>query len=191
MPRRQQKRQRMNRNSTKYGTITVHRMLIGDIGQGSGSVDRGIYRSYSLSEFPYSDIAGAFQEYRIKKFITTYQLYTQPNNNSKFPTLYLAPQIFTNTALAAPSTRDEVVQFVGVKTHQFGPSNLTKVITTPAYTFVGAERRIVKSPWLNITADGVRHTTLVEWLSNYNTGTDNSHVIRLSVKAIIELRKTR
>lgn len=183
------------RKSSKMSMVTrttpVHRYLVADIGQGAGTVDRGIYRSWSLSEFPSGDVSTMFQEYRIVAFELTYQLYTQPNNNARFPTLYIAPQSFTNTAGASPPFRDDVVQFVGVRTHQFGPANLTYKIRVPARTFIGAERVLRSSPWLGITADTVRHMGVVEWISNYNTGTDNSHVIRLSTKAIFQFRKTR
>jgi hypothetical protein len=169
----------------------VHRYIVADIGQGLGTVDRGIYRSWSLSEFPYGDVSTMFQEYRVVAFELTYQLYTQPNNNARFPTLFIAPQAFTNTAGASPATRDEVVQFLGVKTHQFGPANLTYKVRVPAKTFIGAERILRTSPWLSIGADGVRHMAVVEWISNYNAGADSSHVIRLSTKAILQFRKTR
>jgi len=169
----------------------VHRYVVADIGQGAGTVDRGIYRSWALSEFPYGDVSTMFQEYRVFAFELTYQLYTQPNNNARFPTLFIAPQAFTNTAGASPATRDEVVQFLGVKTHQFGPANLTYKVRVPAKTFIGAERILRTSPWLSIGADGVRHMAVVEWISNYNAGADSSHVIRLSTKAILQFRKTR
>jgi len=169
-------------------TAIIHRFLTNNIAKFTG--DSGIYRAWSLSDFPSSDVISLFQEYRVKWVELTYQLYAQPNNNSNFPTLFTAPQKWNNSA-GTPSSIQEVQQFQNVVTHQFGPATMTRVFRFKPFAFIGGEKLLATSPWLSVSADTVKHMTNVEWLQRYNSATDNSHTIQLSARLCVELRKTR
>lgn len=184
---------RRNAILASSGRHVINRMYANDIAKGLLAADRGQYRSFNLGTFPDADIISLYSEYRIKFIEVTYQLYTQPNNNSNFPTLYVAPQHVADVAVA-PSSRDEVLQFKGVVTHQFGPSNLVfKRRFTPVVMIStsGSGKMIATSPWLSTTGDAVPHLTHVEWIDKYNVSTDNSHNIRIVAKAIVECRGTK
>ncbi len=181
-------RRKSRKRSANVPTV-IHRKYVVDIVKGTGSVDTGLYRNFTLATFPTSDVTSLFTDYRFKWIEIQYQLYSQPNNNSNFPTLYVAPQHLINT-LTPPANRDEVLQFRGVKTFQFGPANMT---TKYRYTphIKTADGQIFRSPWISIANTTVAHMTNVEFLSKYNLATDNSHTLQINVLACIEGRLTR
>lgn len=175
----------------------LHRIFIGTATKGAAAADTGSYQSYALADFPSSDIVSLYQQYRIKAFEVTYTLFSQPNNNSNFPQLYIAPQEYNNQ-LGVPSSFDEVVQYKGVITHQFGPGpNQTFKHRYVPRVFLDATQGtstgslVLQSPWVSTFTAALRHMSHVEWITNYNAGVDNSHTIRRTVKAIIECKDTR
>lgn len=156
------------------------------------AADGGLYRTFSLGLFVPADVIQTFQMYRFKTIKVEYQLYSQLNNNSTFPTLFIAPQQWGE--LATPSLQTEVAQFNQVQTFQFGPSRpVYKQVFKPYVNFVttGPGRNPVPSPWLATTSDTVQHMTHVDWLQNYNSTSAGTHTIRLVVTAQIELRGSR
>lgn len=183
------KRSRVPR-SINSSSIVVERQLIQAVVKSAS--DSGNFRAYALSGFPDADIVSMFQEYRIRSIKLTWMLVNAPNNNSSFPTLYVAPQhIFTGSS---PTSRDEVIQYRGVKTHQFGPSNITYTHKYVPYVPLDAStsgKNFVPSPWLSTTTDAVPHYTDVEWISRYNSTSDPTHTIELLAHAIIDCRHTR
>jgi hypothetical protein len=183
-----QRRSRRRFRRKAANTSIIHRYLSANIVKFAA--DSGLYRSYSMALFPSSDVTNLFQEYRIKWVELTYQLYNQLNNNSSFPTLFIAPQDWNNNA-GTPSSITEVQQFQGIKTFQFGPANPTATYRFTPTVFVGGEKLLHKSPWLSVSADTVQHMTSVEWLQRYNSTSDPTHTIQLSAKICVELRKTR
>lgn len=167
----------------------IQRRVVSDIVKGSGSVDSGLYRNVTLASFPTSDISSLFTDYKFVSIEVTYQLYTQPNNNANFPTLFVAPQHLINT-LTPPANRDEVLQFRDVKTHQFGPSALSVKHRYKPFIKTG-DGLIYRAPWISVANTTVAHMFNVEFLSKYNLATDNSHTIQLNVLATILCRRTR
>jgi len=156
------------------------------------AADSGAYATFQPLLFPITDLFGSFSHYRIKRFNVEFQLYTQLNNNSAFPTLYIAPQSYNESA--TPSSLSEVVQFRGVKTYQFGPSRPTYKQSFVPYvnmTSTGPGRVPVASPWLSTTSDLPQHMAYVSWLQNYNSSTAATHTIRIVVSAIFEFKNTR
>jgi len=157
------------------------------------AADTGTYLGFSLSQFNDSDILSTYTDYRIVELQLTWMLVNAPNNNANFPTLYCAPQ-HISLAPTAPTTRDEVIQYQGVKHHQFGPSNLVFSQRYQPWVPVDANtagRMFVKSPWLSVLSDIVPHYCAVDWLSRYNSAPDSSHTIELVVRATIDVRGTR
>lgn len=167
----------------------IQRRVTSDIIKGTGSVDTGLYRNVTLATFPTSDINSLFTDYKIVNIQVTYQLYTQPNNNANFPTLFVAPQHLINT-LTPPANRDEVLQFRDVKTHQFGPSALSVKYNYKPYIKT-SDGLVYKAPWISVANTTVAHMFNVEFLSKYNLATDNSHTIQLNVLATVLCRRTR
>jgi len=156
------------------------------------AADSGLYRTFQPLLFPISDLIGMFQCYRIRSIKVEYQLYNQLNNNSSFPTLYIAPQYWTEST--TPSSISEVGQFQGVKVFQFGPSRPTYTqtfIPRVNMSSTGPGRTPVASPWLSTTSDLPQHLTHVEWIQNYNTTSAPTHTIRLVATAVFEFRGTR
>lgn len=191
--RRQKWRSRARTREPAYHTIT--RFVVNDVVKGSGSADRGLYRSVTLNGATKNDIENLYQEFRILKVTLIYQLYTQPNNNANFPSLFIAPQQIIDNG-AVPLSRDEVCQFRGAKVFQFGPNALTYRATFKPKVFAvatgGVRGAVWTSPWLSVVGgDAANHMLCVEWISNYNAGTDNSHTIRLSTVYTVQARFTR
>jgi hypothetical protein len=157
--------------------------------------DSGLYQSVRLVDFPSaSEFTSLFQYYRIRRVQFIYTLVNAPNNNATFPTLYVAPQAFQTSGV--PGSRDEVMQFQGLKIHQFGPSNLTKTVTcVPLVTrdmsnqISGGE--LVKSPWLSTANSANQHLSFVDWISRYNSTGDSSHTLEVQFRIWIDLKRTR
>jgi hypothetical protein len=156
--------------------------------------DTGTYLGFNCSQFLNSDIVSTFQEFRIKSLRLSWVLVNAPNNNANFPTLYVAPQ---HISLGNPTSRDEVIQYKGVKHYQFGPANLEYSQTYVPYvpllnnSSASAGRQFQRSPWISTVTDLVTHYVAVDWLSRYNAAPDSSHTIELIVSAVIECRGTR
>lgn len=193
MARRRSRNKRRYSCPPKNQIKSVERRYVASIPKVTS--DTGAYNSIIATTFPgSSDFPSLFQYYRIKKLRYTYMLVNAPNNNANFPTLYIAPQ--SVLASGTPLTRDEVLQYQGVKTHQFGPSNL-KV----SYDFVPHCNRdiqqnlsggeMVTAPFLNAGNLTIAHFTNVYWLSRYNSTTDSTHTLDLEITAWFELKGTR
>jgi hypothetical protein len=182
------------RRGTRRGNKNVIRFtreLI--VTRGKVAADTGTYLGFSFSQFLASDIQAMFTEYRITKLELTWMLVNAPNNNANFPTLYNAAQhVFISPS--APASRDEVIQFQGIKHHQFGPSNLVYTRAFEPWVPIDANsvgKEFVRSPWLSTASDIVPHYVAVDWLSRYNSAVDSSHTIELVVRATIETRGVR
>jgi hypothetical protein len=159
------------------------------------AADTGTYFNTRLADYTGgSDIVSLFQFYRIKKVSLKFMLVTQPNNNSSFPTLYIGPSY--SVLSGTPATRDEVLQFRNVQTHQFGPSNLVKTVTTAPRVLLdssgsvggGTERT---SPWLSTANNGILHTAFVYWLSRYNSTSDPTHTLDLEISVWLDCKGTK
>jgi len=156
------------------------------------AADTGLYRSFAASLFNFSDLFNTFQLYRITSLKLEYQLYNQLNNNSAFPTLYIAPQDWTETG--TPSSINEVQTYRALQTFQFGPSRPVYSRTFVPYvnmTTSGPGRTPVRSPWLSTTSDAPPHMACVEWLQNYNSTSFATHTIRLVVTADFVMKGLR
>jgi hypothetical protein len=159
------------------------------------ATDTGIYYFVRLADFPSaSEITSLFQFYRIKKFELKFLLVNQPNNNSSFPTLYIAPQ--QSTLSGTPASRDEVLQYQGVQIHQFGPSNLVKTISTTPCVLLDSSGSVgggmvKQSPWLSTANNGIIHSAFVLWISRYNSTTDPTHTLELDVTAWFDAKGTK
>jgi len=182
-----------NRRRRPQGSSSVHkvtRIFISDIAKVAA--DTGLYRTIQPLNFPIADMIGSFTYYRIKSVKLTYQLYQQLNNNSSFPTLYIAPQQWSESA--TPSSFNEVVQYKNVKTFQFGPSRPTYSQTFTPYvnmTSTGPGRVPVKSPWLSTSSDLPQHLLCVDWILAYNSTSAPTHTIRLNYVAEFEFKGPR
>jgi hypothetical protein len=191
MARRRNFARRRRRRSVRSDSVhRVTRIFISDIAKVAA--DSGLYRTIQPLNFPIADMIGAFTYYRIKSIKLTYQLYQQLNNNSSFPTLYIAPQQWAESA--TPSSFNEVVQYKNVKTFQFGPSRPTYSQTfTPHVnmTSTGPGRVPVKSPWLSTSSDLPQHMICVDWLLAYNSTSASTHTIRLNYVAEFEFKGPR
>jgi hypothetical protein len=157
--------------------------------------DTGAYRSFKLSDFTAgSDIVSAFKYYRVVQVSYKYILVNAPNNNATFPTLLVANQDFAYSG--APGSLDEVLQFTGCESHQFGPSNITKVVTRkPTMSLdVGASAgagNIVPAGWISTANNAVPHFGVVDWIRRYNTTTDPTHTLDLLVDIEVECKGSR
>jgi len=193
MARRRNRFARRRRRPRSYGSDAVHRVsriFISDISKVAA--DTGLYRTIQPLNFPIADMIGSFSYYRIKSIKLTYQLYQQLNNNSSFPTLYIAPQQWAESA--TPASFNEVVQFKNVKTFQFGPSRPTYSQTfAPHVNMVstGPGRVPVRSPWLATSSDLPQHMLCVDWILAYNSTSAATHTIRLNYVAEFEFKGPR
>lgn len=170
--------------------VSATRMYTADIVRFPA--DSGLYRTFQPLLFPITDLMGSFSQYRIKSIRVDYQLYNQLNNNSVFPTLFIAPQSWTEST--TPASLSEVIQFKGCKSFQFGPSRPVYTRTFKPHVNVsttGPGRVPVLSPWLSTTADTPQHLTHVDWLVNYNSTSAATHTVRLVVTAQFEFRGSR
>ncbi len=193
MARRRNRFARRRSRRPKRSGDTVHRVtriFISDIAKFAA--DTGLYRTIQPLNFPIADMIGSFTYYRIKSIKLTYQLYLQLNNNSSFPTLYIAPQQWSESA--TPASFNEVVQYKNVKTFQFGPSKPTYSQTfTPYVNMVstGPGRVPVRSPWLATSSDLPQHMICVDWILAYNSTSAPTHTIRLNYVAEFECKGPR
>jgi hypothetical protein len=182
-----QKKTRVPKNSN---SIVVQRKWTVPIAKSAS--DSGFFRSFKLSDFPNTDIASLFTEYKISKLKIQYLLVNAPNNNATFPTLYIAPQHYSSGTF--PSSRDEVIQYRNSSLYQFGPSNVLSTFNFKPMVPMDANttgKRFVRSPWLSTTDFTVPHYTNVEWISRYNSTTDPTHTIDLVVTATVLCKGTR
>jgi hypothetical protein len=185
------RRFRTRRAKVPRNIIKFQREFI--VTRGKTASDTGTYLGFSLSQFNDSDIVSLFTEYRITSLELMWVLVNAPNNNANFPTLYVAPQ-HISISPTAPSTRDEVIQYQGIRTHQFGPSNLVYRQTYTPWVPIDVNtvgRKFEKSPWLSVLSDTMPHYVAVDWLSRYNSAPDSSHTIELVIRAQIECRGVR
>jgi hypothetical protein len=195
MPRRTSKKSRISRRRNRVPRnmsteATVTRMYSADIVRFAA--DSGLYRTFQLLLFPVADLQGLYSQYRIRNIKIEYQLYNQLNNNSQFPTLFIAPQSYNEGT--TPASLSEVQQFRNVRTFQFGPSRPTYSQSFVPYVNMvttGPGRVPTRSPWLTTSGDAIQHLTHVDWLVNYNSVTAPTHTIRLVATAVIDLKNTR
>lgn len=160
------------------------------------TTDSGSYNTLSLSGFAgLSDIQSLFQEYRIESVKVTYKLVTSPNTVAAFPTLYTAPQ---GISTGVPASRDEVLQYQGLKMFQFAPSK-----TEVSYTYQPKINRVVyrnalsssyevsNSPWIATSDMSALFFYSVEWFDRYNTTTNPEHVIEKLLTVRVSARGTK
>jgi len=157
--------------------------------------DSGAYVQTLLNTYPsVSEVTSLFAEYRIDRVELKFRLVTGPNNNASFPTLYIAPNNWSSGGV--PGSQDEVLQFQGLQTHQFGPSNLTYSRSIrPSYkrdinNAVGGGE-VVKSGFLSTLNSAITHMSFVYWLGRYNSVSDSTHTIDLETKIWLTARRTR
>jgi hypothetical protein len=175
-------------------TITIQRSIV--LGITKITTDSGDYNELSLGGFPgSSDLSSTFQQYRIIKARVTYKLVTAPNSaNAAFPTLYTAPQYLQS---GLPGSRDEVLQYQGMKVFQFAPSR-----TEVTYTYVPKVNRVVYrsaiassyepcSAWLSTLDLNAQHYYSAEWIDRYNTTTNNEHTIEKVVTVWVQCKLSR
>jgi hypothetical protein len=161
---------------------------------GKSASDTGVASSIDLSGLNSSDIISLFSEYRILSVTVNHMLVSAPNNASaSFPRLHIAPRGFSNTT---PISRNEVLQYNGVKMYQYGPANLEFKQTFTPYVWLDAVggatgKKLVKSPWIATDSDLVRHNTAVLWIDRYNTTTDNFHTLEAVIDVVLECRGPR
>lgn len=159
------------------------------------AVDTGAYFNVRLADFPVvTDITSLFQFYRLRKVEIQFILVNQPNNNSSFPTLYIAPQ--QSTLSGTPSSRDEVLQYQGVQIHQFGPSDLVKKFSAVPAVLLDSSAGVVggtlsQSPWLSTANNGTLHSAIIYWISRYNTTSDSTHQLEVDVTVWLDAKGTR
>jgi hypothetical protein len=169
---------------------TVCKTLVSTLARPA--TDSGTYRSVTLSSLPGSaDITSLFQYYTITKVRYDYVLINAPNNNANFPTIYFAPQHISSTG--TPLSRDEVLQFNGVKEYQFGPSNLkASIVVKPKFQYdVGGVNAAVEgSGYCSNAASTVPFITIVDWISRYSA-VDPTHTIDLVVRVWLRAKLTR
>lgn len=168
----------------------VDRIFSADIGKLAA--DSGLYRTYQPLLFPVADFMGGYTQYRIRAITVEYQLYNQLNNNSAFPTLFIAPQCWNESA--TPGSLSEVQQFKGIRSFQFGPSRPTykqTFIPFVNYSTTGPGRVPTQSPWISTTSDLPQHLTHVDWLVNYNSTSAATHTIRMVITAHFEFKNSR
>lgn len=184
-------RGRVRKKTTNVSNhIVIEREFIATITKLAS--DSGLYRSFGLNQFPDSDVVSMFQEYRIKSIKLSWMLVNAPNNNADFPTLYTAPQHIT--AGVPPTSRDEVVQYKGIKHIQYGPATVVHSETYTPYVPMDASttgKKFLPSPWISTSTDTVPHYTSVEWISRYNSTSSPTHTLELVAHAVIEARGTR
>lgn len=172
-------------------SITLHRR--GIFAVPKPTTDGGATAVIELSTLNSSDILSLFSEYRILSVVSTYQLVNAPNNNASFPRLHIAPRGFSNTA---PINRNEVLQYNGVKMHQFGPANISVTHKFVPYVWLDAVgtsvgKQIVQSPWLATDSDTVKHNFAVNWIDRYNSTSDPTHTLEVILDVILEARGPR
>lgn len=159
------------------------------------AADTGGYITVTPSSLPgINDILSLFQKYKLVKISWTFTLTNAPNNNSNFPTLWWAPQQYANSGV--PSSRDEVLQFQGVRSHQFGPSNLAFTITVKPYATIDAfgigSAGVIPYPWVANSVSSVPAIGMVYWLSRYSTvPADSSHNIEVTTRVWLDAHGTR
>lgn len=171
----------------------IKRTLVGTLNKVAA--DTGTYQTFRLADLPsQSELTSLFQFYSLDKVQMRFILVSAPNNNATFPTLYIARQAYALSGV--PGSRDEVLQFAGVETHQFGPSNLTKTISTNPCVLLDSSGSvgggtIQVSPWLSTTNNGILHPSFVYWLTRYNSTTDSTHTIDVEFTFWLKCKGTR
>lgn len=173
--------------------LSVNRRISGTVNKIAS--DTGTYSTFRLVDFSSgTDITSLFQFYRIKKVQLKFMLVSAPNNNATFPTLYIAKQ--HSIISGVPASRDEVLQYQNVQTHQFGPSNLVKTISVAPRVLLdssgsvgGGTERV--SPWLSTSNSGILHSAFVYWLTRYNSTTDSTHTIDVEFTVWVDCKGTR
>lgn len=193
MPTTKGKRKMKIKKAVSANSIVLHRRYVSTIAKTAS--DAGYAYSLDLSLFNASDILSLFSEYRIKQVKISFQLVNAPNNNASFPRLHIAHRGFSNVN---PTSRNEVLQYNGLKQYQYGPANIAAVYTFKPYvwrdtvtTASGTGKEIVVSPWIATDSDTVRHNYCVTWMDRYNSTTDNTHTIETLVDIVVEARGPR
>lgn len=177
----------------KQVIYSVERTLVNTVAKIT--TDTGRYNSFRLVDYPsVSEFTSLFQFYRIKRVQVRYMLVSAPNNNATFPTLYIGPQAFSTTGV--PFSREEVLQYQGVKTFQFGPANLVKTISCVPFVTrdIGNQvggGELVHSPWLSTANASIQHIAFVDWISRYNSVADSTHTIDIEYKIWIDCKRTK
>lgn len=176
--------------------LTIPRTTITSVAKAATTAGTGLFLTHSLNNFPgVGDITSLFQEFKIQSIRLTFRLVNAPNNNAAFPTLYIAPQRFSFVQPSTvPTSAADVWQFKGMKTYQFGPTNLSFSQTyMPHYSLnvnnqALAQGEVRKASWLAAGANSVNHASAVYWIDRYDTPTNNSHTIELETVMVLKCR---
>lgn len=173
--------------------LSVNRRIAGTIAKTAS--DTGNYTTIRLVDFSSgSDISSLFQFYRIKRVELKFMLVSAPNNNATFPTLYIAPQF--SIISGVPFSRDEVLQYQNVQTHQFGPSNLVKTVSVAPRVLLDSSGSVgggteMQTPWLATSNTGILHSAFAYWLTRYNSTTDPTHTLDIEFTIWVDCKGTR
>lgn len=193
MPKPKSSKMIRRKPSVSTQHIVLHRRSVNTIAKAAA--DKGEAYVLDLSAFNASDILSLFSEYRILSVTATHQLVNAPNNNATFPRLHIAQRGFSNVA---PTSRNEVLQYNGLKMYQFGPANISYKQKFKPYVWLdavnsvtGSGKRVIASPWIATDSDTVRHNFAVTWFDRYNTTTDPTHTLELILDVVIEARGPR
>jgi hypothetical protein len=121
-------------------------------------------------------------------------MFTQPNDLTQTPTLYIAPQNYS--ASGVPANREEVLQFQGVRAFQFGPAHISTVISRKPVVFrdIGNQvsgGEIAPAPYLSTTNALNQHLGFVYWISRYNTTTGVNPTLDLEYTIHLDCKGTR
>lgn len=189
-------RRRMVKEPKLFGPTTVfHRVDTITLPKVASDSGNALWKT--LSDFASSDIVSLYSMYKITNVKLTFRLVNAPNNNATFPTLWIAPRQYSTVA---PTSLDEVQQYNGVRSFQFGPNNVSytqnfkPAVTTitktngtakEGLTFPGSEH------YISTDNDIATYIFAVYWLQRYSSGTDPTHTIELDYDITLSCKAPR
>lgn len=173
-------------------TVSFHRKDTITLPKTAGDSGNALWTT--LSSFTSSDIVSLFSFYKVTQVKLTFRLVNAPNNNANFPTLWVAPRQFS---ILAPTSLDEVQQYNGVRSYQFGPSkNSFSMVFKPAIQLVtrtsgvAAPGATMPMDWIATDNDTAAFIFAVYWLQRYST-TDSTHTIELDYDLSVVAKQPR
>jgi hypothetical protein len=158
------------------------------------AVDSGAYSNPRLVDFSNADIIGMFQQYKITRLDYTFRLTNAPNNNADFPTLNIAPVMFYSAS--PPTSRDVILALDGVKSYQFGPSNVSYTVSTVPKVSRGVLSSgigygISDPIWVDSNSNGVYQLGFGYWFARYNSTSSPTHSIEVEITAHVCARRAQ
>lgn len=170
----------------KRGDTIVLPKVAGDAGNALWS---------TLSSFTSSDIVSLFSFYKVTNVKLTWRLVNAPNNNATFPTLWIAPRQYSTTA---PASLDEVQQYNGVTSYQFGPNrvsytrNFKPSLQASTRTSTGVGNGLTMPfDWVSTDLDTAAFFFAVFWVQRYNSAPDSSHTLEIDYVLTVEAKQPR